>query len=168
VTLRIVLRLELSSLRRVINLIVDLGEAMMARRSGRGLCIIGLFACLSATSAWAGESSDVRALIERQLDAFAHDDAAAAYSYAAPGLKIVFTDPDNFMAMVRNRYQPVYRHRSVEFGKMDINGDNAQQIVTIVDNDSIVWKALYTLARQPGGAWLINGCVLIKSTDSAT
>jgi uncharacterized protein DUF4864 len=140
----------------------------MTRRLGRCLCIVGLLTLLSAPSSWAGDGSDVRALIERQFDAFAHDDAATAYSYAAPGLKIVFTDPDNFMAMVRKSYQPVYRHRSVEFGQMDIDGDNAQQVVTIVDNDNVVWKALYKLARQPGGAWLINGCVLIKTTDSAT
>ena len=140
----------------------------MAYRGARSLCMIGLLTSLSAPSSWAGESSDVRTPIERQFEAFAQDDAAAAYSYATPALKVVFTDPDRFMAMVRKSYSAVYRHRSAEFGQQDVDGDNAQQTVTLVDNDNVVWKALYKLARQPGGGWLINGCVLIKSTDSAT
>lgn len=138
----------------------------MAR--GWAVGVVGLLTILSAPVSWAADSSDVRAPIERQFEAFAHDDAAAAYSYATPALKVVFTDADNFMAMVRKSYSPVYRHRSVEFGQQDVEGDNAQQIVTIVDADNVVWRALYKLARQPGGGWLINGCVLVKSTDSAT
>ena len=51
---------------------------------------------------------------------------------------------------------------------MDIDGDNVSQVVTIVDDDNEVWKALYKLARQPDGKWLINGCLLVKSTDTAT
>ena len=136
------------------------------------LSLIGLTLVIFAAPAWAGDDAGggqaVRALIERQLDAFAHDDAAGAYALAAPGLKTVFSDPDIFMQMVRTGYAPVYRHRSVEFGETDVQGDNVSQILTIVDNDNIVWKALYKLARQPDGSWLINGCVLIKSTDSST
>ena len=136
------------------------------------LSLIGLTLVIFAAPAWAGDDAGggqaVRALIERQLDAFAHDDAAGAYALAAPGLKTVFSDPDIFMQMVRTGYAPVYRHRSVEFGETDVQGDNVSQILTIVDNDNVVWKALYKLARQPDGSWLINGCVLIKSTDSST
>ena len=80
----------------------------------------------------------------------------------------MFSDPDHFIAMVRDRYRPVYRHRSVEFGQTDVDGDKVQQVVTFVDGDNVVWKALYTLTRQPDGSWLINGCVLIKSTDTST
>jgi uncharacterized protein DUF4864 len=143
----------------------------MARALARSLCVVGMFVVLSAAYAWAGDSSvqpEARALVERQLDAFAHDDAAAAYALATPAIKTVFSDPDHFIAMVRDRYRPVYRHRSVEFGRSDVDGDSIQQVVTLVDDNNVVWKALYTLARQPDGAWLINGCVLIKSTDTAT
>jgi hypothetical protein len=138
----------------------------------RIVSLLGLLALLSAAPALADDAGadhpEVRALIERQLDAFAHDDAAGAYALAAPTLKTIFSDPDIFMGMVRTRYAPVYRHRSVEFGQLDVNGDNISQIVTLVDQDNQVWKALYKLARQPDGSWLINGCLLIKSTDAST
>jgi hypothetical protein len=147
-------------------------ETFMANAFGRSLLIFVVTLFLSAAPALAGDSTgggqEVRALIERQLDAFAHDDAAAAYALAAPSLKTVFTDPDIFLKMVRTSYAPVYRHRSVDFGQMDVDGDSVSQVLTIVDDENVVWKALYKLARQPDGQWLINGCLLIKSTDEAT
>ena len=64
--------------------------------------------------------------------------------------------------MVRGQYAPVYRHRSVEFGDAEADGDKISQVLTVIDNDNKVWKALYELARQPDGTWLISGCVLIR------
>jgi len=134
------------------------------------LGIVFLF-CLSlfAAPAWAAETAppEARALIERQLDAFAHDDAEGAYALAAPGIKALFTDSETFMAMVRQGYAPVYRHRSVEFGAFAEDGDKIEQSLTIVDEDNSVWAAIYYLARQPDGTWRTNGCLLIKSTESS-
>jgi hypothetical protein len=144
----------------------------MTNAFSRGLLVFGMMTLLAAHPALAGDDSaiehSVRVLIERQLDAFAHDDATGAYALAAPGLKTMFTDPEMFLAMVRSSYAPVYRHHSVEFGELDGDGDDVSQLVTIVDNENVVWKALYKLARQPNGQWLINGCLLIKSSDSST
>jgi hypothetical protein len=144
----------------------------MAGARMRIISVLGLMFALVAAPARAGDDSAggqaARALIEKQLDAFAHDDAAGAYALAAPGLKTIFSDPDVFMAMVRGQYAPVYRHRSVEYGPVEIDGDNISQVLTIVDDSNQVWKALYKLARQPDGKWLINGCLLVKSMDAAT
>jgi hypothetical protein len=144
----------------------------MAGAGPRALWMLGLVFVLLAAPASAGDNSlggqEARALIERQLDAFARDDAAGAYALASPGLKTVFADPDTFMEMVRGKYAPVYRHQSVEFGEPEVDGDNVSQVLTIVDENNQVWKALYKLARQPDGTWLITGCVLIKSTDTST
>lgn len=139
--------------------------------SMRGLVLVaGLFAAFLTIPASAEEakpSVEARALISRQLDAFAHDDAPAAYALAAPGLKTIFTDADVFMNMVRLRYAPVYRHRSIDFGDAQIDGDAIAITATIVDDDNQVWTALYKLERQSDGQWLINGCMLIKSQESA-
>jgi hypothetical protein len=115
----------------------------------------------------ANGSPDARALIERQLDAFAHDDGPGAYAEAAPSIAAIFPDADAFMAMVRQRYAPVYRHRSVDFGPARTEADTIEQGVTFVDQNDQVWKALYQLTRQPGGKWLISGCTLIKSSDKS-
>jgi Domain of unknown function (DUF4864) len=72
---------------------------------------------VSAASAQQSTAARSQAIIERQFDAFARDDAEAAYALADPAIKEMFVDADHFMAMVRDRYAPVYRHRSVEFGE---------------------------------------------------
>ena len=48
-----------------------------------------------------------RHIIERQIDAFLKDDAAAAYAFAAPGIQARYPDKDSFFAMVKKSYQPV-------------------------------------------------------------
>ena len=108
-----------------------------------------------------------RAIIEQQFAAFARDDAEAAYALADPTIKEMFVDADRFLAMVRDRYPPVYRHRSVEFGEFTELGDEASLEATIVDADNVVWTALYSLRREANGDWLISGCVLEKSEASA-
>ena len=108
-----------------------------------------------------------RAIVERQFDAFERDDAEAAYALASPAIKEMFVDADRFLAMVRDRYAPVYRHRSVEFGAFEESGDEARLQATLVDNDNVVWTALYSLSRDENGDWRISGCVLVKSEASA-
>ena len=108
-----------------------------------------------------------RAIVERQFDAFQRDDGQAAYALAAPTIKDMFSDADHFMAMVRDHYAPVYRHRSVEFGDFAEVGDEATLKATLVDNDNAVWTALYSFRRVPNGDWLISGCVLAKADGSA-
>jgi Domain of unknown function (DUF4864) len=122
---------------------------------------------VATASAQESTAARSRAIIERQFDAFARDDAEAAYALADPAIKEMFVDPDHFMAMVRDRYAPVYRHRSVEFGDFAELGDEATLKATLVDNDNVEWTALYSLRREANGDWLISGCVLVKSDASA-
>ena len=143
----------------------------MAKPIRSAILAIGILSALLCSPALADDakpSPDARALIQRQLDALAHDDAAGAYALAAPGIKGMFPDADVFLKMVRTQYTPVYHHRSVEFGPAQADADSIAQGVTFVDEDNQVWKALYKLARQPDGSWLITGCSLIKSDDKST
>ncbi len=115
----------------------------------------------------AQDAPDVQAIISRQLDAFAHDDAKAAFALAAPSIQDKFGDADAFMAMVKTTYPPVYRRRSVEFGKQSNDGEEIDQGVVFIDEDNVVWTGIYKLGRQIGGDWKITGCVLVRSTQSS-
>lgn len=142
----------------------------------RIVSILGLMVLFSAPPAAAGDNPEAspnaspkaRALIERQLEALGRDDAAGAYALAAPAIRTKFIDPEGFLAMVREKYAPVYRHRGVAFGDATDDGDKISQLLTIVDNDDKVWSALYQLTRQPDGTWLISGCVLIRAPETST
>jgi hypothetical protein len=128
---------------------------------------VAMSMCVAVAFAEELTAARSHAIVERQFDAFARDDGEAAYALAAPTIKQMFGDANHFMAMVRDRYAPVYRHRSVEFGAFEESGDEASLEATLVDNDNVVWTALYSLRREANGDWLISGCVLVKSDGSA-
>ncbi len=133
------------------------------------LTIALLVALLIGSTALAGAGDDVAAgqsVIRSQEEAFSHDDAAAAYTFAAPGIKSLFPSADIFMSMVRNAYAPVYRHRSFEFGEAKTSEGKIVQEVQIIDADGAAWEALYTLEPQPDGSLKIIACVLKKAVIS--
>ena len=106
------------------------------------------------------ELATAQKIIRSQEQAFAHDDANAAYSYAAPAIHARFPDADEFIAMVRKGYAPVYRHKSFEFGEGRAADGRIAQTVRIIDADGNPWDALYTLEQEADGSWKITGCVL--------
>lgn len=125
------------------------------------LLVVLAIAC-SSIPAHADDVATAQGVIRAQEQAFGHDDAAAAYSYAAPAIKQIFPAPDIFMSMVQNGYAPVYRHRSFEFGESKIEGSSVAQRVHIIDANGEAWEALYTLERQADGSYEITGCSLLK------
>jgi len=107
-----------------------------------------------------------QAVIRSQEEAFSRDDAAAAYTFAAPGIQSMYQTPDTFMFMVRNGYAPVYRHRSFEFGEAKTYEGKIYQQVHIIDANGDAWEALYTLEPQEDGTFKISACVLKKAVTS--
>jgi Domain of unknown function (DUF4864) len=140
-----------------------MGQIMKMVRAGAAAIALST----GAASAEDLTAASLRAIVERQFDAFQRDDGQAAYALAAPTIKDMFSDADHFMAMVRDHYAPVYRHRSADFGAFKESGDEASLEATLVDNDNVVWTALYSFRRAPNGDWLISGCVLAKAEASA-
>ena len=121
--------------------------------------LIGVASPVSAADDVAAAQTVIRA----QEQALGRDDAAAAYSYAAPAIRQLFPQADAFMFMVQNSYAPVYRHRSFEFGETRAADGRIAQRVHIVDADGEAWEALYTLETQPDGSLKITGCSLLKA-----
>jgi hypothetical protein len=121
-----------------------------------------LLITLAAPARAADDVAAAQGVIRSQVEAFSRDDAAAAYSYAAPAIQEIFPQADIFMSMVRNNYAPVYRHKSFDFGEARVSDGTIAQRVHIVDADGVSWEALYTLELQPDGSIKITGCVLLK------
>jgi len=66
-----------------------------------------LLLSLAALARAADDVAAAQGVIRSQVEAFSRDDAAAAYSYAAPAIQEIFPQADVFMSMVRNSYAPV-------------------------------------------------------------
>jgi hypothetical protein len=133
------------------------------------LLLIALLVALPDFALSASAADDVAAaqsVIRSQEQAFGRDDAAAAYSYAAPAIQKLFPRPDIFLGMVQSGYAPVYRHKSFEFGEARMEGGWVAQRVHIVDANGEAWEAMYTLEQQPDGSYKITGCTLLKAGDS--
>ncbi|MBV9562460.1 MAG: DUF4864 domain-containing protein [Bradyrhizobium sp.] len=121
---------------------------------------------LSLPAAAADDGAAAQNVIRAQEQAFGRDDAASAYSYAAPAIRQMFPDADLFMLMVRQSYAPIYRHRSFEFGEARSERGFIAQRVRIVDANGEAWEALYTLEQEPDGSLKITGCTLLKAGQS--
>ncbi|MCK1275104.1 DUF4864 domain-containing protein [Bradyrhizobium sp. 61] len=124
--------------------------------------LVALMIILGAAPACAADVTAAQGVIRAQEQAFARDDAAAAYSHAAPAIREIFPAPDIFMSMVQNGYAPVYRHKSFEFGESKSEGNWISQHVHIIDANGEAWEALYTLEQQADGSYKITGCSLLK------
>ena len=125
--------------------------------------LVVLSIAYSPITARADDVATAQGVIRAQEQAFARDDAAAAYSQAAPAIREIFPAPDIFMSMVQKGYAPVYRHNSFEFGESKIEGSSVAQRVHIIDANGEAWEALYTLEQQADGSYKITGCSLLKA-----
>ena len=114
--------------------------------------VLGL--CLLRTPAFAGNEIDAAQGVIR------------AHAQAAPEIQALFPSIEIFMAMVREGYAPVYRHRSFEFGPSQAQDGTIMQRVHIVDANGEAWEALYTLQAQTDGSLKITGCSLLKAGQS--
>jgi len=133
----------------------------------RVLLLAIVFISLAAPARAVDDVAAAQGVIGSQMEAFSRDDAAAAYSHAAPAIQEIFPRADIFMSMVRNSYAPIYRHKSFDFGETRVSDGTIAQRVHIVDADGIPWEALYTLELQPDGSVKITGCVLLRAGQAA-
>ncbi|MEH2575082.1 DUF4864 domain-containing protein [Bradyrhizobium sp. AZCC 1708] len=129
----------------------------------RALALVLAFLIGLGTPALADDVATAQSVIRAQEQAFIRDDAAAAYSHAAPEIRQIFPQADIFMQMVRQGYAPVYRHKSFEFGEARSANGRIAQRVHIVDDNGEAWEAMYTLEQQPDGSLKITGCSLLES-----
>ena len=107
-----------------------------------------------------GDREAIQQVISRQLDAFQRDDETEAFSYASPSIQAQFKTPAEFMRMVRNGYEAVYRPRSTRFLETYVLNGQVVQPLEVVAADASVLVALYLMERQPDRTWRISGCVL--------
>lgn len=122
--------------------------------------VLAASANVAADELGAADAGAIRGIIAAQLDAFRRDDGERAFSFASPGIRAMFRDPETFMRMVRGGYRPVYRPREVEFRSLGLEDGRWTQRVLLVGPDGMPVIARYIMERQPDGSWRIDGCVL--------
>jgi len=119
-----------------------------------------LLATVTAKADGSLDTSAFQKIIKNQMSAFASGNAKAAYSYATNSLQQRFQNPEFFMEMVRQGYQPVYQPKSVTFGRSKMTKLGPTQEVFVTGPKGKNWLALYSFEQQEDGSWRISGCYL--------
>jgi hypothetical protein len=133
------------------------------RKFYRLILLALLLFSLPTHRAMASESEAIQSVIAAQLEAFKRDDAANAYSYAAPIIQQIFPTEEAFIDMVRKGYPQVYRPKAYAFGTLEETGRGLTQTVTVTDQAGVHWTALYTVEKASDGSWKIAGCRIVKA-----
>lgn len=121
-----------------------------------------------AQSVSPADRSSIQTAITRQIDAFQHDDADAAFAFASRSIQDQFGTSGRFLDMVRRAYPPVHRPRSVDFSELMVGDGTVVQQVELVGPDGASVLALYSMERDAAGQWRISGCILTDSARSGT
>ena len=130
---------------------------------------LGIVAAANAAEKLApSDRQAIEQTVQQQLDAFGEDDAERAFGLATPDIRRLFGSSDRFMRMVRDNYEPVYRHASVRFVRIEHVGGQWVQTVQITDGEGRVWRAYFTMKRQPDKGWKVGGCQLQETNALVT
>jgi hypothetical protein len=123
--------------------------------------LLPFFATASESRISSADATEIRAVIQRQIDAFRRDDARSAFALVSPGVQQAFGTPERFLDAVRVSYRAVYRPVSVSFLDLVVMDGEVVQQLQVIDRAGAVWVAFYAMQRQRDGSWRTNGCHLV-------
>ena len=105
------------------------------------------------------EFNETQFIIESQIQAFLDENAELAYSYAAPFIKMKFNNPQDFMYMVKNYYEPVYNPKQFQFIDAKYFEGAIFHQLQVISQKNESFLATYSLI-QDEGKWKISGCAV--------
>jgi hypothetical protein len=100
-------------------------------------------------------------IIENQIQAFQSKDAELAFSYAAPIIKLKFNNPEEFMTMVKNYYEPVYNPKQYYFIESKYFEGSIYHQLQIISQSNTSYLATYSLIKNDD-EWKISGCAVVR------
>jgi hypothetical protein len=132
------------------------------------IVILGLFAWVPL-QAYAGqllphEEQAIQSAVQLQIDALTKDDADSAFALATTDTRNRLGTPDNFLRLIKEQYDPVYRHRLALFSEPTVVDNEVYQLVRLTDLNNQVWVAIYLMLKDEDGSWKIDGCQLVETT----
>ena len=107
----------------------------------------------------------INKVVQSQLDAFSNDDAVRAFELATPEKRMLIGSPDNFLRLIKEEYNPIYRYQRVIFSSPEVINGDAIQIVRVTDGYSRVWLAVFWMQQGEDSMWRIDGCQLLETTS---
>ncbi len=113
------------------------------------------------------EMAAIQGVVQLQINALAKDDADSAFALTTADTRNRLGTADNFLRLIKEQYDPVYRHRLALFSVPQVVNGKTYQVVRLTDLNSHVWVAIYLMNKDTDGAWKIDGCQLLETTTIA-
>ncbi|HJV81964.1 DUF4864 domain-containing protein [Noviherbaspirillum sp.] len=107
----------------------------------------------------------IHEVVQSQLDALANDDAVSAFELATPEKRLLIGSPDNFLRIIKEEYNPIYRYQRAIFSKPEVVDGDAIQIVRVTDSVGHVWVAIFSMQQEDDSSWKIDGCQLLETAS---
>jgi len=123
------------------------------------ITILSLSGLAKSETSFEKEFSETQSVIESQIQAFLDENAELAYSFAAPLIKMKFTNPIEFMSMVKNYYEPVYNPKQFYFLEAKYYEGAIYHQLQVISQKNESFLATYSLI-QDEGIWKISGCAV--------
>ena len=120
---------------------------------------LGISSLAKSELSYEKEFNETQLIIESQIQAFLDENAELAYSYAAPLIKMKFNNPQEFMYMVKNYYEPVYNPKQFQFIDAKYFEGAIFHQLKIISQKNEAFVATYSLI-QDEGKWKISGCAV--------
>lgn len=119
-------------------------------------------AAMLAGPAAAQDKDAITGVIQSQIEAFLKDDFATAFTFASPGIKRMFGNPDRFGLMVREGYPMVWRPADVQYLELRSEGGAPVQKVLITDQNGATHVLEYFMQAGEDG-WQISGVRILRA-----
>jgi hypothetical protein len=110
------------------------------------------------------DAAGIRAVIDRQFEAFDKDDFVEAFGYASPGIRRVFETPEGFAAMIEHGYPMVQHPSETRFLELREIGGALWQKVLVRDEGGVFHVLDYKMIMV-GGAWRIDGVQYLREAE---
>ncbi len=123
------------------------------------------------SNAWAiddittADAIAIHEVVQSQLEALSNDDAVSAFELATPEKRMLIGSPDNFLRLIKEEYNPIYRYQRVIFSRPEVIDGDAIQVVRVTDGYSRVWLAVFWMQQGEDSVWRIDGCQLLQTTS---
>ena len=108
----------------------------------------------------------IRQLIEKQLQALQQKDLETAFTLLSPTIQSQL-QPENFMAMVKNRYSAVLEYRSIIFREFTLVDSYPALVAIIMDRAGDLVKVVFVVQHQLDYSWRIHGYELLTVDGKA-
>ena len=123
------------------------------------ITLLGISSLAKSEISYEKEFNETQFIIESQIQAFLDENAELAYSYAAPLIKMKFSNPLEFMYMVKSYYGPVYNPKQFQFIDAKYYKGAIYHQLQVISQQNETFLATYSLI-QDEGKWKISGCAV--------